>query len=132
MFWKKDSIQTIIAPKVTNMALAEAWSQLVSQYDSFRGQAEGGWNKTHFLGVLNYFLIQHSELSGRFPGDYGNWERPLVEAAYVSTKEGRSFSPAMETDFSRLDETESKAACWKAVLTSYCRIHGSLQVEWRA
>jgi hypothetical protein len=132
MFWKKDSPQTIIVPKVTHLALGEAWSQLLSQYDSLRAHAEGGWNKIHFLGILNSFLAQHSRLSERFPGDYGKWERPLVEAAYVSKKEGRSISPAMETDFSRLDETESKAACWKELLASYCRIHGSLQVEWRA
>jgi len=68
----------------------------------------------------------------RCPVLYGKWEKPLVEAAYVNAKEGRPHPPAKETDFSRLDETESKVACWKELLNSYCRIHGSLQVEWRA
>ena len=55
----------------------------------------------------------------------------MVEAAYVNAKEARPHPPAKETDFSRLDETGSKAACLKELLNSHCQIHGFLQGEWR-
>jgi hypothetical protein len=132
MFWKKDPIRTFISPEVTNLALADAWSQLLSQYDSLRPQGEGGWNKTQFIGVLNCFFVRHRELSERFPYDYGKWEQPLVERAYEDAKEGRPIPSVKETDFSSVDEMENKAVCWKELLTTYCRIHGSLKVEWRS
>lgn len=132
MFWKKNSIRVINSPEVTNLVLADAWSQLLSQYDSLRPQAEEGWNKTQFLGVLNCFIVHHRELSERFPHDYGKWEQFLVERAYVNAKEGRPIPPGTETDFSGVDKTGHKAACWKGLLNTYCRIHGSLNVEWRA
>jgi hypothetical protein len=129
---EKNSIRVIISPAVTNLALADAWSQLLSQYDSLRLQAEGGWNKTQFLGVLNCFIIHHRELSERFPHDYGKWELPLVERAHVIAKEGRPIPPVRGTDFLGADEMGNKTACWKELLNTYCRIHGSLKVEWRA
>ncbi len=57
MFSKKDPIRVIMSPEITNLALADAWSQFVSQYDCLRAQAEGGWNKTQFIGVLNCFFV---------------------------------------------------------------------------
>jgi hypothetical protein len=132
MFSKKDPIPVIISPEIANLALADAWSQLVSQYDCLRAQAEGAWNKTQFIGVLNCFFVHHRELSERFPRDYGKWEQPLVERAYENAKEGRPILPAREMKFSGADEMGNKAACWKELLNTYCRIHGSLKVEWRA
>ena len=104
----------------------------MDQYDTLRAQAVGGWNKTHFLGVLNYFLVHHREMSERFPEDYGKFEKSLVEAAYAGVKQGRPLLPTMERDFSKLDATERKAACWKELMDSYCRVHGTLRVERRA
>ena len=132
MFRKKDSIRISVLPEVTNLALAEAWSQFLIQYDSLRPHAEGEWNKTQFIGVLNCFFVHHRALSERFPHDYGKWEQPLVDRAYLNAKEGRTILPIKEMDFSGVDELESKAACWKELLNTYCRIHGSLKVEWRA
>lgn len=132
MFCKKDPIRIISTPNEINLSLEDAWSQLLSQYDFLRAQAEGGWNKTHFLGVLNCFFVQHRELSERFPHDYGKWEEPLVETAFANAKEGRPTPPSRETDFSGLDGMGDKAACWKELLNTYCRIHGFLKVEWRA
>ncbi len=132
MFSKKDPIRVIMSPEITNLALADAWSQFVSQYDCLRAQAEGGWNKTQFIGVLNCFFVHHRELSERFPHDYGKWEQPLVERAHENAKEGRPIPPARETEFSGADEMGNNAACWKELLNTYCRIHGSLKVEWRA
>lgn len=132
MSWKKDPNRTIIAPEVTDLALAEAWSQFLSQYDSLRALAEEGWSKTRFIGVLNSFVVRHRKLSEQYPHDYGKWEGPLVESAYLNAKEGRPIPPGRETDFLGGDEVENKAACWKELLNTYCQIHGSLKVEWRA
>ena len=131
MFWKKNSVLPVAVPKINNLAMADAWSHLMYEYDSLRIQSEGYWNRTHNQGILNFFLDQHRELSERFPSDYGKWENPLVEAAYTNAKEGKPFPPTMKTDLSRLDETEHKAASWNELLNTYCRIRGSLRVEWR-
>ena len=71
MFWKKDSVDIISVPKVTNLALAGAWSQLLSQSVCLCAQAEGAWNKTHSLGVRSNFFVQPRELSERFRHDHG-------------------------------------------------------------
>jgi hypothetical protein len=81
--------------------------------------------------LLDHFLVCHDELKRSFPREYGRSEEILVETAMANAKAGKQKEPRpIELDLSILSETEKRAACWREMLTTYCRIHGRLKAEW--
>lgn len=129
MFGKKQ--HTTPSPAEINRLLADAWTRLVEHYSEAQAKNQGVWNKTSHLGLLNFFLDRHNELRETLPKEYQKLENAMVEAAVARAREGQFAQPApVELDLSMLEEVEKKAACWREILATYCRIHGRLKVEW--
>jgi hypothetical protein len=119
------------SPADINQRLADAWNRMATHYEHIAASNRGVWNKTNHLGLLDFFLDRHNELKQQLPAEYGKSEQALVEAALARARESERLAPMpVELDLTMLTETEQKAACWRELLATYCRIHGRLKKEW--